>query len=385
MAKLFMLNNRRKTHRLLPTPDRSHEADKALVAIIFVLVILGLVCLSSVSSVAGYTKFKDAYHYFKNQLFGVSVGLVAFIFFAQTNYHIWKKYAFFFLIGSVFLLILVFIPGIASEYGTSRSWIKIFGQSLQPSELVKLSFLLYLAGWIDARKDELHDFYTGIGTFIAVLGFIAFLMLLQPDIGTLSIITASSLIVYYVGGGSHKHVLSIIIVGLLALAIIIPQNEYQLDRLKCVKDPSYSANDKCYQINQSLIAVGSGGFFGRGLGQSRQKFMYLPEVSGDSIFAIISEETGMLFASILIMCYVFLFYRGYLVSKKAPDDFGKLLAIGIVSWIVIQAFINIGGIINVIPMTGVPLPLVSHGGTAVLAALSALGILVNISKHSKRE
>ncbi|MDO8259967.1 MAG: putative peptidoglycan glycosyltransferase FtsW, partial [Candidatus Magasanikbacteria bacterium] len=301
------------------------------------------------------------------------------------NYHTWKKYAFGFLIFSVVLLLLVFIPGIAAKYGTSRSWINIFGYSLQPSELVKLSFLLYLAAWLEARKEDLHDFYSGIGTFIAVLGIIAFLMLLQPDIGTLSIITATSLIVYFVGGGSAKHIGGIILVGLLALAIIIPRNEYQLDRLKCVMDPSFSANDKCYQINQSLIAVGSGGFFGRGLGESRQKFMYLPEVSGDSIFAIISEETGMLFGSILIMCFVFLFYKGYQVSKKAPDDFGKLLAIGIVSWICIQAFINIGGITGVIPMTGVPLPLVSYGGSAILAALSALGILVNISKHSKRE
>ena len=385
MVKLFMLNHRRKTHRILPTPDRSHEADKALVIIIFVILVLGLICLSSVSSVAGFTRFNDPYYYFKKQILGVVIGISAFLFFAKVNYHIWKKYAFGFLIFSIVLLLLVFIPGIAATYGTSRSWINIFGYSLQPSELVKLSFLLYLAAWLEARKEDLHDNYNGIGTFMAVFGVIAILMLLQPDIGTLSIVTATSLIVYFVGGGSAKHIGGIIIVGLLALAIIIPRNEYQLDRIKCVLDPSFSVSDKCYQINQSLIAVGSGGFFGRGLGESRQKFMYLPEVTGDSIFAIISEETGMLFGSFLILCFAFLFYRGYKIAKKAPDDFGKLLAIGIVSWICVQAFINIGGITNVIPMTGVPLPLISSGGSAILAVLSALGILVNISKHSKRE
>jgi cell division protein FtsW len=148
-------------------------------------------------------------------------------------------------------------------------------------------------------------------------------------------------------------------------------------------NPEFSANDICYQIKQSLIAVGSGGFLGRGLGESRQKYMYLPEPTGDSIFAIVAEETGFLVSAFLILSYFLIFYRGYLISKNAPDDFGKILSIGIVTWLSIQAFINIGGIINLIPMTGVPLPLVSYGGSAILAALSALGILVNISKQTK--
>jgi len=366
-------------------PDRGHEPDKVLIATIFTILILGLICLSSVSAVVSYSKFGDAYYYFKKQIFGAALGILGFLYFANSNYHRWRKFALAFLGISIVLLILVFIPGIAANYGTSRSWINVFGYSLQPSELVKLSFLLYLAAWIEARKDDLHDFYSGTGTFLAIFGIIAFLMLLQPDIGTLSIITSASLIMYFVGGGKLNHVLGIVLAGLLVLAILIPRSEYQLNRIKCVIDPSFSTDDKCYQINQSLIAVGSGGFWGRGLGESRQKFMYLPEVSGDSIFAIISEEMGMIFSSLLIGLFSFLFYRGFLIAQKAQDDYGKLLAIGIVSWICIQAFINIGGIINIIPMTGVPLPLVSYGGSAILAALSALGMLVNISKHTKRE
>lgn len=376
---------RRKENFKANRPDRGHEPDKVLIATIFTILILGLICLSSVSAIVAYSKFGNAYYYFKKQIFGAALGMLGFFYFSNSNYHRWRPYALAFLGVSIGLLVLVFIPGIAADYGTSRSWINVFGYSLQPSELVKLSFLLYLAAWIEARKDDLHDVYAGIGTFLAIFGIIAVLMLMQPDIGTLSIITSASLIMYFVGGGKINHILGIIIAGLLVLAILIPRSEYQTNRIKCVIDPSFSTDDKCYQINQSLIAVGSGGFLGRGLGQSRQKFMYLPEVSGDSIFAIISEELGMIFGTILIGLFSFLFYRGYLIAQKAQDDYGKLLAIGIVSWICIQAFINIGGIINIIPMTGVPLPLVSYGGSAILAALSALGMLVNISKHTKRE
>lgn len=365
--------------------DGQHEADKKLIAIIFAIVIFGLISLSSASAVVAYGKFGDAYYYFKNQLFGLFVGGIAFVFFANTDYHLWKRYAFGFLVFSVVLLLLVFIPGLSAHYGKARSWINIFGFSLQPSELVKLSFLLYLAAWLEARKEDLHDFYQGIGPFLAVLGFISILMILQPDIGTLSIIAITSLIVYFVGGGDWKHIVLILIFGILGFAFMIQLKPYQMNRFKCMIDPTFSANDICYQVNQSLIAVGSGGIFGRGLGASRQKYMYLPEVSGDSIFAIIAEETGLVFSSLLLFGFFYLFYRGYLVSKYAPDDFGKILAIGIVSWLVIQAIINIGGIINFMPMTGVPLPLVSYGGSAILAALSALGVLVNISKHTKSQ
>ena len=206
-------------------------------------------------------------------------------------------------------------------------------------------------------------------------------MILQPDIGTLSIIAITSLIVYFVGGGRIRHILVVLIFASLLFALMVQFYPYQMNRFKCLMDPNYSSQDVCYQVNQSLIAVGSGGVFGRGLGASRQKYMYLPEVSGDSIFAIIGEETGLIFSGGLVVLFMFLFYRGYLISKQAPDGFGRILAIGIVSWIVIQAVINIGGMVNLLPMTGVPLPLVSYGGSAMIATLAALGILVNISRN----
>lgn len=360
-----------------------HEPDKLLIMTVFLIVIFGLISLASASSVMAYKNFGDAYYYFNHQLFGVGVGLAAFVFFSRLDYRIWRKYALGFLIFSVVLLLLVFIPGLSAHYGKSRSWINVFGFSLQPAELVKLSFLLYLAAWLERRKDTLHDISQGIGPFLATLGLIAFLMVLQPDVGTLSIIALTSLIVYFVGGGSWKHILIIVVFGGLALALLVQFNEYQLNRFRCLADPSFSPQKICYQTNQSLIAVGSGGILGRGLGESRQKFMYLPEVTGDSIFAIIAEELGLIVSAVVVLCYGLLFYRGYLVAKYAPDDFGRNLAIGIVSWLVIQAIINIGGILNILPMTGVPLPLISYGGSAILAALAAAGMLVNISRQTK--
>jgi len=361
----------------------SHEADQILIAIVGAILLFGITMLSSATSAIAHIKYGDSYYFFKHQLFGLALGLIVFWFLSKIDYHIWEKYGFMFLIISIILLLLVFIPGLSANYGKARSWINIFGFSLQPSELVKLSFLIYLATWLARRGKAIKNFSQGTAPFIIVLSFVAFLMIQQPDIGTLLIISIISMIVYFVGGGNIKHILVIIGAGLLGLYIMLQIMPYQANRFKCFLDPTFSSNDICYQVNQSLIAVGSGGLWGRGFGASRQKFMYLPEVYGDSIFSIISEEIGMVFSSILILLYITVFYRGYLISKYAPDMFGRILAIGIVSWIVIQATINIGGMIALMPMTGVPLPFISYGGTAILSSLAAMGILINISKYTK--
>ena len=359
------------------------EADKPLVFIAGTIIIFGLIMLSSASSVISYNTYHDSYYLFKHQLFGLVIGMAFFWFFSRVDYHVWRKYALWMLIASIGLLLLVFIPGLAGTWGTSRSWINVFGYSLQPSEFVKITFLIYLAAWLEGRKKQLAEVSRGLGPFVAILGVIAILMMLQPDMGTLTIIALSSLVVYFVGGGSVKHLTGLILLGLVAVIIMVNIYPYQANRFKCMLDPSFSKQEICYQVNQSLIAVGSGGFFGRGLGASRQKFSYLPQAQNDAIFPIISEETGFIFSIALILLYLGLFYRGFIIAKHAPDDFGKILAIGIVSWIVLQAFINIGGMVNIMPMTGVPLPMVSYGGSAVLVALASIGILVNISKQTR--
>ncbi|MFA5184329.1 MAG: putative lipid II flippase FtsW [Patescibacteria group bacterium] len=377
-----MLKRLRK--KIASATGGGHEPDRSLLAALFVLIIFGLIMLFSASSIVSFSRYGNTYHYLIRQVFSLAIGLAIFWLATRVDYHWWKKFASFFLFFSVILLLLVFIPGLRSEYGTARSWINIFGQSFQPSELVKISFLIYLSTWLEAKKGELGSLTGGVLPFLVILGVISLLMILQPDLGTLFIIAFTALVVFFAGGGKVVHIVIAILLAALALFALVSWNSsYQSDRFKCLKDPNYSLLGKCYQVNQSLIAVGSGGLFGRGLGQSRQKFMYLPEVWGDSIFPIIAEETGFLFSALLVLLYLFIFYRGLIIARGAPDIYGSTLAIGIVTWLAVQTFLNIGGMINLIPMTGVPLPFVSAGGSAALSSLLAMGILINISRQTK--
>lgn len=370
--------------KLISSSNKHNEADKGLLVIVGAIIVFGIIMLDSASLIISYNTYhSDSYYILKHQLFGLVLGFAAFWFFSKVNYQIWRKYALWMLIASIGLLLLVFIPGLAGGWGTSRSWINVFGFSLQPSEFVKITFLLYLAAWLEGRKKKLAEISEGIGPFVAILGVIALLMILQPDMGTLTIIALASLVVYFIGGGSIKHLATLIILGLVGLAVMVNIYPYQANRFKCLLDPSFSKQEICYQVNQSLIAVGSGGFWGRGLGASRQKFSYLPQAQNDAIFPIISEETGLIFSVGLVLLYLALFLKGVSIAKNAPDDFGKILAVGIVSWITLQALINIGGMVNIMPMTGVPLPMISYGGSAMMAALASIGILVNISKQMK--
>lgn len=379
-----MSNFKKKINQLLANKYSGGEPDWSLIVTVGAIILFGLIMLTSASGTMAYSRFHDSYYFLKHQILALVIGIFLFAFFSRTDYHQWKKYSFYMLLFSIFVLLLVFVPGLASAANfKARSWISIFGFSLQPSEFVKLSFLIYLAAWLESRGKRLDDPSQGVAPFVIVLGVIAFLMLLQPDFGTLSIITLTSLVAYFVGGGKVSHILVIILAGMLALSVMVKLKPYQAERFKCYMNPAYSAAGSCYQVNQALIAVGSGGLWGRGFGASRQKLMYLPEVSGDAIFPIIGEELGFVLSSVLILLFLHLFYRGYLIAKHAPDEFGKVLSVGISSWLVLQAFINIGGMINLMPMTGVPLPFVSSGGSAIMAALAAVGVLVNVSRQTR--
>jgi cell division protein FtsW len=370
--------------RLISSSDKHGPPDKSLLVITGIIVVFGLVMLSSASTVVAYKIYHDSYYFLKHQLWGLALGLAVLWFFVKFDYHIWRRYALWLLLCSIALLLLVFIPGLSAHAGGARSWIKVLGLSLQPAEFVKITFLLYLAAWLEGRRQKLVDFSTGFGPFVIILGVIAVLMLLQPDVGTLTIIVLTSLAVYFIGGGRLKHILTLILLGIIASAVMVNYYPYQANRFRCFFNPNAFKRDYCYQVNQSLIAVGSGGFWGRGLGASRQKFFYLPQAENDAIFSIISEETGFIFSTTLILLYLALFLRGYIIARRAPDDFGKILAVGIVSWIAFQALINIGGMVNVIPITGIPLPFVSCGRSAMVVALASIGILANISRQGNR-
>jgi cell division protein FtsW len=356
------------------------EADTQLYIIVGILVLFGLIMLASASSIVAYNSYQDTYYFFKRQLISIIIGAAAFWVFSKIDYRILKKVALPFLLLSIILLLLVFIPGLGREVNGSRSWLNLFGFSVQPAELVKFSFLIYLAALFEKTAETRKRFFS----FIIIYGIVAVLMLLQPDLGTLSVLTVASFAVYYVGGGSVKHILGLVAVGILGLVILVnlPGQGYKLDRFKCFMNLEHDKKSSCYQINQSLIAIGSGGIFGRGLGESRQKFLYLPEVQNDFIFAIIAEETGLIGSIGVVILFALLALRTWRISKSAPDTFGRNLTVGITVWITGQAFLNIGGITNFLPMTGVPLPLISYGGTAIIAALAGLGTISSVSRYT---
>jgi cell division protein FtsW len=363
----------------------SHNADYTLIILFGALVVFGLVMLSSASSVIGYDKFQDSYWYLKHQLLlGFLPGLFLFIILSRIDYRIWKRLSLLFLWISLGLLVLVFMPGISASYGKARSWINIGGFSLQPAEMVKLTLLLYLAFWLERRRERVQSFAHGVLPFMIYLILVGVLIILQPDIGTLSIILLTSFVLLYLAGARLKH-LAILLVGFLtALAILIKIAPYRLDRLTAFINPNFQPEGIGYQVNQALLAIGSGGWFGLGLGHSNQKFQYLPEVVGDSIFAIIAEELGFVMIVILILVFLAIFYRIVKIAKNAPDFFGYLVAMGIGTWILGQFFVNIGAMARLLPLTGLPLPLISYGGTAMATTMAALGIVVNISKYTRQ-
>lgn len=364
--------------------QKEGEADWYLIGAIWFLVVFGLVMISSAGVALGWQKFNDSYWHLKHQIiFGLVPGIAMFYIFYKIDYRRWKHLAAPMLFISIGLLVLVFIPGIGAKWGTARSWINVLGISLQPSEIVKLTFLIYLAAWLSSKeRHHLKDFQYGFIPFLIVLGLIAFLLIIEPDTGTMMIIILSSLMVYFAAGGSLSHMTGLGIAGMLGLWLLIKMSPYRAARLTTFLHPELDPKGIGYHINQALLAVGSGGLFGRGYGHSRQKFAYLPETAGDSIFAVIAEELGFIMTTILVLIFTFVAIRGFKMAQRCRDPFGKLLAVGIISWFCVQAFFNIGALIGILPLTGITLPFVSYGGTALFMCLAATGILGNISKQS---
>lgn len=359
--------------------------DRFLLITVVLLCAIGLFCLASSSSVVAYTRYGDTYFWLKKQALSMLIGAVGFYFFSLIDYRKWQKFGGLMLVIAVGCLLTLFTP-LAHEQSGATAWLNIFGFSLQPSEFVKLFLMIYLSALMAklSASTNFEEKKRLNWSFWFVLAIIGGLILAQPDLGTLLIIAATSVVIYLLGGGSWKLVGQLAAVGVIALvALVFIRGGYQKDRFLCVLKPSYSPDKSCYQVNQSLIAIGSGGFWGRGLGESRQKYLYLPEVQNDFIFPIIAEELGWWFSVILVLLYFSLFYRGFQIAKAAPDLYGQILAGGIVGGLMVQVFINLGGTINLFPMTGVPLPLISYGGSSLMSLLFGLGVLANISRQAK--
>ncbi len=361
----------------------SETPDYALMLTIFALLIFGLIMVSSASVVIAYENFGDKYYLLKHQLsYGVITGILGWVVTQRFHYQKLQKFAFLLLIITLAFLVLVFFPGVGASYKGAQRWVNLGLFQFQPTELAKITFIIYLAAWLSKKGGAIRDVSLGFMPFLMVMGVITLLIALQPDVSTLAIIALTGCIVYFVAGGRLRHLFVVAIIAALILFLLIQAAPYRLARFTVFLHPEVDPQGVGYQVNQALMAIGSGGIFGVGLGHSRQKYNYLPEPAGDSIFSIIGEELGLIGVSILLVLLFILAIRGFRIAARAPDQFGRLLATGITSWFIFQAFIHISANLAIIPLTGIPLPFISYGGSSLAFSLIAAGILLNISKYS---
>ncbi|HEY4505421.1 MAG TPA: putative peptidoglycan glycosyltransferase FtsW [Candidatus Paceibacterota bacterium] len=321
---------------------------------------------------------------FNQTFFGLFCGLIFCVIASRTDYKIYRKYSLIVFIVSILVTLLVFVPRVGFSHGGASRWISLGFLSFQPSEFLKIGFIIFFSAWLARVKNKASTFKYGFLPFIIILGVVGTILLNQPDTDTFIIIVFSGLAIFLAGGGGWRYIIITIAIGAIGLVGVVYTKPYVMSRIDTFINPSENALGSGYQIQQSLIAVGSGGMFGRGFGQSIQKFNVLPEPIGDSIFAVASEEFGFVGAVGIILLFIFFSFRGLKIAGKVSDTFGRLVVVGIVILIVSQAFVNIGAMVGVLPLSGITLPFVSHGGTALFVTLVEVGMILNISKSMKK-
>jgi cell division protein FtsW len=361
----------------------SGRPDYVLVVLTLLLTIVGLVMISSATVVMSRVQAGQNNYYFFTQAAAAAIGLLLLYIFSRIDYRFWAKISPILLGLSIASLVAVFIPGIGFSHNGASRWINLGFATLQPAEPIKLALILFLASWFEKKGDDLRNFYKGTVPFLVIIAIIAGLIMKQPDMGTTAVIVSTAGIMFFLAGASLRHVIGLIVSGAAIVWVFIVTAPYRLARFVTFMNPNSDSSGAGYQIQQALVAIGSGGIMGLGFGRSRQKFNYLPEAATDSIFAIIAEELGLIRASLIIFIILLFVLRGYKIAKEAPDVFARLVAAGITTWIAIQSFINILAILGLMPLTGVPLPFISYGGTSLVMLLAGCGILLNISKHSE--
>lgn len=366
--------------------NKGGKPDYVLMAVFGILIIFGLIVLFSASSIYSFKIYNNTYYVVIHQiLVGLLPGLFLFFIFYKVDYRVWLRFNFLWFIFTILLLVSVFIPGLGTDLNKGvLSWVKVFGFSMQPSEIAKLTFLIFLAGWCYKKgRDKMADFSYGFIPFIFYLASIAGLVILEPDLGTALVIVVMSILIFFTAGAKISHLGWLGLAGAAGFTVLALEKTYLVKRLLVFLNPNVDPQGIGYQLNQALLAIGSGGFFGRGYGNSQQKFAYLPEVHGDSIFAVIAEELGFVAVVLLVTLFLIIMYRGFRIARGAPDEYGRLIAVGIVGWFIFQAFLNIAVVSGLAPLTGIPLPFISAGGTALAISLGAAGLLLNVSKQEK--
>jgi cell division protein FtsW len=362
--------------------------DKFFLTTTVILIIVGFFIFLSASLgilAKNETKF---YGVLFNQLaLGLGLGLIGLYISSRINYKFWRKYSFWIFLSSIILTLLVFIPGLGFSHGGAKRWIEIGSFSFQPVEFLKFGFIIYFAAWLSSARTKSQNFNQSfkwsILPFLILLSAIALILFKQPDTKSFILILITGLAMIFISGVPWKYIIGVILAAVLGFMLLVYMKPYLLDRVETFLNPSRDPQGSSYQLQQSLIAIGSGGLFGRGFGQSVQKFSYLPEPQGDSVFAVLGEEFGFVGGVILIVLFSVFALRGIRIGSEAPDLFSRLLSTGIVIMLIAQAFMNIASITGLFPLTGVPLPFVSHGGTALMIDLVAVGIVFNISRFKK--
>ena len=361
---------------------RPGRPDYAILVTALALVFIGLIFVYSSSFAIALADYDDVNYFLFRQFGAAMIGLIAMFGLMRFDYR--KLRLFSPLLMLLAVLSLVAVLAVGTEVNGARRWISLGGlPPFQPSEFAKLAVIIYIAAWLASRGREVKTFALGLAPFILLVGLVSALILMEPDTGTAAIVVMTTVALFFLAGGSLTHVFTLAGIGLVAGALLIVGGEYRADRILAFTSAEDDPSGLGFQTIQLLIALGSGGIEGLGLGVSRQKFFYIPGAHTDGVFAIIGEETGFIGAMIVIGLFAYLIYRGFKVAMNARDEFGTYLAMGVICWISFQALINIGGITRSIPLTGIPLPFVSYGGSSLIMIMAAIGVLLNVSRYSQ--
>lgn len=361
--------------------EKPRHFDHTLFFVVIALMGIGLVMVYSASSVTSLAQMSDGLFYFKRQLMWVGIGILAIFAFSFIPYRNFETIALPLMVVSTILLVLVLIPGLTPVIGGARRWLRFAGVGFQPSELAKIAFVILLASSFSQKQAKMESFVSGVLPELILTGVVFSLIYFEPNLSTAAIVAVVFLILLFLANGALSHILFLGASGIILIVSLVFQKGYRMRRFWAFIDPWSSAQTGGYHIIQSLTAIGSGGIWGLGLGQSRQKFFILPERHTDFIFAIICEELGIIGGIVIIVLFLILIWRGFMIASRAPDLFGYLLASGITALISCQILINLGVVLSLVPTTGVTLPFISYGGSSLVFLASAVGILLNVSRY----
>ncbi len=356
----------------------ARNADRMLIVTTFLLVASGVVMVYSTSFVVAMRRFGDEYFFVKKHIAFAIIGLVLFVAVSRVPYHLYRKLTYPILIVTLILLACLFIPGVGHKVGGATRWLKIMGMTFQPSELAKVAVIIFLAYSLEAKQGVIKSFSLGFLPNILIPGIVIVMVLGQPDLGSAVTLCALVFILCFVAGVSTLHLAGLLAVVLPMLYVVVLRFPYMTQRIQTFMDPWKDPYGAGFQIIQSFLAFGSGGLWGVGLGESKQKLFYLPEAHTDFIFSVIGEELGLIGVGAVILLYFVFFVSGLLVALRAKDLFGRYLALGLTLMITIQAMINMAVVMGVLPSKGLPLPLVSYGGSSLVMSLVAVGIIMNV-------